>query len=384
MGSRKKARTARSAAYGKGSIYQDKTGQWWYQPPPHERRRLPRVRAADEKGAILAQKDHLAKREAKVDLNAPTVNTWLDFWLREHVTPGLKPKTIEWYRYLIEHYVLPAIGDIALDNLNADQLIVLQNQLRGHLTDRTVNRIMALVNRALKKAVKSRKLLYNPAEAIDLPRVPRKAQRAFTVEQEQAFRAAVAGHRLELLYDLGFLHGLRRGELLGLLISEYDAAAGTIKVSGQIQTIAGETKRHSSPKTENGVRELPITPRQQELLDAHLARLRDDRARIGMEWHEHGLLFPSEVGTPIIPRNLSRHYYAVLQRAGLPKMPLHWMRHTAATRLDSRQVRASEACKAAILGHGPRSVTGGYIHVPIDEKREALTRAEVEMLKRAA
>jgi integrase len=60
------------------------------------------------------------------------------------------------------------------------------------------------------------------------------------------------------------------------------------------------------------------------------------------------------------------------------------MRHTAATRLDSRQVRASEACKAAILGHGPRSVTGGYIHVPIDEKREALTRAEVEMLKRAA
>ena len=351
---------------------------------PHEGRRLPRVRAASEQAACLAQKDHLAKREAKVDLDAPTVAKWLDFWLREHVSPGLKPKTIEWYRYLVEHYVLPAIGDLSLDALNADHLIILQNQLRAHLADRTVNRIMALINRAMKKAVKSRKVLYNPCEAIDLPRVPHKKQNAFTVEQEQAFRAVVAGHRLEVLYDLGFLQGMRRGELLGLLISEYDAAAGTIKVSGQVQTIAGETKRHSSPKTENGVRELPLTPRQQRLMDVHLARLREERSRLGIEWHEHGLLFPSEVGTPIIPRNLSRHYYKMLGRANLPIMPFHWMRHTAATRFDSRGVGASEACKAALLGHGPRSVTGGYIHVSIEEKRAAIMQAENEMLKRAA
>lgn len=309
---------------------------------------------------------------------------WLDFWLREHVAPGLKPKTIEWYRYLIEHYVLPAIGDMVLDSLTADHLIMLQNRLRTRLADRTVNRIMALVQRAIKKAVKSRKLLYNPADAIDLPRVPKKAQGAFTDAQERAFRAAVAGHRLDLLYDLAFLQGLRRGELLGLLISEYDAVAGTIKVSGQVQTIRGETKRHSSPKTENGVRELPITPRQQQLLEAHLAGLHDERARLGVAWHEHGLLFPSEAGTPIIPRNLARHYYTALARAGVPRMPFHWLRHTAATRLDSAHVGASEACKAAILGHGPRSVTGGYIHVTIEEKRDAIIRAEAEMLRRAA
>ncbi|MBK9944326.1 MAG: hypothetical protein IPP13_22220 [Kouleothrix sp.] len=61
-----------------------------------------------------------------------------------------------------------------------------------------------------------------------------------------------------------------------------------------------------------------------------------------------------------------------------------WMRHTAATRFDSRGVGASEACKAALLGHGPRSVTGGYIHVSIEEKRAAIMQAENEMLKRAA
>ena len=38
----------------------------------------------------------------------------------------------------------------------------------------------------------------------------------------------------------------------------------------------------------------------------------------------------------------------------------------------------------AILGHGPASVTGGYIHVSLEEKRAALIRSEAEMLHRAA
>jgi len=328
----------------------------------------------------VAQEDHLAKRKAKIDLTAQTVGAWLEFWLREHVAPGLKPKTIDWYRYLVEHYVLPAIGDMLLDSLNADHLIVLQNQLRTQLADRTVNRVLALIKRALKKAVQSRKLLYNPADAIDPPRVPRSNQTGLTIEQERALRCAIGDHRLALLYDLALLQGLRRGELLGLLISEYNAALGTIKVTGQIQTIDGETKRHSSPKSENGIRELPLTPRQQQLIETHLARLRDERARLGLEWHEHGLIFPSEVGTPMIPRNLSRHYYKALKRAQLHTMAFHRLRHTAATRLDS--IKATEACKAAILGHGPASVTGGYIHVSLDDKRAALLESEREMLKR--
>lgn len=317
-------------------------------------------------------------------MTAQTLAMWLEFWLREHVTPGLKPKTIEWYRYLIEHYVVPAVGDILLGSLNADHLIVLQNQLRANLADRTANRIMALLRRALKKAVTSRKLLYNPADAIDAPRVPRSRQAALTAAQELALRQAVAGTQYELIYDLALLQGLRRGELLGLLISEYDARAQTIKVSGQIQTIGGVTQRHATPKTANGERELPLTPRQAEMVEAQLVHIREQRVKLGMAWHEHGLLFPSETGTPIIPRNLSRHYYKALGRASLPVMPLHRLRHTAATRLDSGAVRASEACKMAILGHGPANVTGGYIHVSLDEKRDALIRSEAEMLRRAA
>ncbi len=385
MGRRQGARkrTLRSEAYGKGSVYQDNKGYWWYQPPAKDGQRLARQRYADEQSAKLGQADHLAQRTARIDhLNAPTVQIWLGFWLNEHVAPDIKPKTLEWYTYLIETYILPAIGEIPLLHLTSDHLIKLQNQLRARLGNRTVARIDALLARALKKAVVSRKIMHNPMEAIDAPRVARSKQEAMTVDEVGQFREGLADARLELLYDLALLQGLRRGELLGLLISEYDRARGTIKVSGQVQTIGGVTARQGSPKSENSIRELPLTPRQQGLIERHLARLQDERLRFDLDWKEHGLLFPSEHGTPMIPRNLSRHYYQSQKRAGIDRHSFHTMRHTAATRLDA--VKASPAVTAAILGHGPASVTGGYIHVSIEEKRAALLESERVMLRRAA
>ena len=356
----------------------------------------------------MAQKDHLDQREKGVAVSdIPTVREWFDFWFREHVAPGLKPKTLEWYRYLIGHYITPAIGDLVLNTVTGDHLIVLQNQLRRELGVRTVARVHELLNRAFKKAAVTRKIPFNPMDAVERPRVPRSKQVAFTPPEVAAIRREIVGTRLELLYDLALLQGFRRGELLGLLISEYDASKETILVSGQVQTIAGTTARQGSPKSEAGKREVPLTPRQQELMRAHLATLKAERDRLGMEWKEHFLLFPSERGTPMIPRNLYRHYQDMLVRAGVvastaaapkeagisgPKrtkpiptgasIPLHRMRHTAATRLNT--VKVTPNVRQAIMGHGPGDVGEGYIHPEISELRTALIDAEQEMLRWAA
>lgn len=379
----RKARTLRTETYGRGSVYQDSQGRWWFQPPPEDKRRLARRRAATEQAARLAQREHLDKLTKGVEVSGiPTVAAWFSFWFVQHVAPGLKPKTLEWYRYLIEHYILPAIGDLQLDAVSGDTLIVLQNNLRAHLSARTVARIHELLNRAFKKAVVSRKIPYNPVEAVERPRVARSKQTAMNGADVAGLRRAVTGHRLELLYDLAILQGLRRGELLGLLISEYSAARGTIRISGQVQTVAGRTARHSSPKSEAGEREIPLTPRQQELMTAHLAQLQDERNRRGLEWKEHFLLFPSEKGTPMIPRNLSRHYYQAQARAGIARQSFHRLRHTAATRLDI--VKATRPVRLAVLGHGPGDVSEAYVHPALAELRAALLESEREMLRWAA
>lgn len=380
---KRKPRTLRTETYGKGSIYQDEQGRWWYQPPPKDGKRLPRIRAASEQEAKLAQRDHLAKREQGVAVsNIPTVKDWFAFWLKEHVAPGLQDSTIAWYRYLIENYILPAIGDRQLGQVDSDVLIKLQNRLRENLAIRTVARVHELLDRAFKKATVARKIPYNPMDAVERPRVPRSPQKAMQPAHAAAFRRAVAGHRLELLYDLMFLQGFRRGEALALLISEYDAARGVLRVSGQVQTVAGKTRRKGRTKSDAGIREVPLTPRQQGLMDRHLACLTDERARLGVEWKEHGLLFPSERDTPIIPRNLNRHYYQTQAKAGIPHYTLHATRHTAATAMDA--VQASKPQQKAIMGHSAGDVTEGYIHPALDELRRVLLAAEQEQLRWAA
>ena len=375
---KRKPRTLRTETYGKGSVYQDKAGRWWYQPPAKDGKRLARIRADSERAARLAQKDHLDQREKGIAVSdIPAVREWFDFWFREHVAPGLKPKTLEWYRYLIGHYITPAIGDLQLNAVTSDHLIVLQNQLRAQLSARVVARVHELLDRAFKKAAVSRKIPYNSMDAVERPRVARSKQRGLPPEHVAELRTAVAGHRLELLYDLALLQGLRRGELLGLLISE--CQDGIIRVTGQVQTIAGRTARQGTPKSEASTREIPLTPRQRDLLDAHLTALQAERQRLGLEWKQHGLLFPSERGTPIIPRNLSRHYYQAQDRAGIPHYSFHALRHTAASRLDA--VKATPNVRKAIMGHGPGDVSEAYVHPELSELRDALLDAEREMLR---
>lgn len=331
----------------------------------------------------MAQKDHLGKLDKGVSVSdIPLTKEWFEFCLREHIAPGLEESTVEWYRYLVEHYILPAIGEAPLDQVTSDHLVMLQNQLRKKLALRTVARIHEMLDRVFKKAAVSRKIPYNPMDAVERPRVPRSPQKAYEPEHAAAFRRTVQGHRLELLYDLMFIQGFRRAEALALLITEYDADKGVLKVSGQVQTVKGKTARKGKTKSDAGVRFVPLTPRQQAMMTAHLERLADERKRLGMEWKEHGLLFPSDVGTPMIPRNLNRHYYQTQEKAGIPHYTLHATRHTAATAFDT--AKASKPQQKAIMGHTPGDVTEGYVHPPIEELYKVLVLAEDTQLRWAA
>ena len=75
-----------------------------------------------------------------------------------------------------------------------------------------------------------------------------------------------------------------------------------------------------------------------------------------LEYPDNPLLFPSEAGTPIRPRNLVRQFKELLQKAELPDtIRFHDLRHFAATTLLSNGADISTA--QAVLGHTDASVT---------------------------
>ncbi|MFI7438666.1 tyrosine-type recombinase/integrase [Nonomuraea indica] len=54
-----------------------------------------------------------ARRGEYVDRNTITVRTYLDEWIEAHAVE-IKPKTLADYRYMLDRYVKPRIGDLRL------------------------------------------------------------------------------------------------------------------------------------------------------------------------------------------------------------------------------------------------------------------------------
>jgi integrase len=91
-----------------------------------------------------------------------------------------------------------------------------------------------------------------------------------------------------------------------------------------------------------------------------LLRWQTDKAGL---WRDHGLVFPSTVGTPLYHRNVVRSLKALLKRAGLPSsIRLYDLRHTCATLLLARNVHPKYVQE--LLGHASIAQTlDTYIHI---------------------
>ena len=115
---------------------------------------------------------------------------------------------------------------------------------------------------------------------------------------------------------------------------------------------------------------MPLPPVLVAALKTHRLCQREERLTADPRWQEHGLVFPSTVGTAIEPRNLTRQCKAVLKRAELPDIRFHDLRHTAVSLLVAQGVHPRVVME--ILDHSQRSLTmDTYAHVLPEAQQEA-------------
>ena len=155
--------------------------------------------------------------------------------------------------------------------------------------------------------------------------------------------------------------GLRRGELQGLRWDDLDLEAGTLQVRRTLSEPKGGYI-FEAPKSGKG-RNIRLTNRATAALREHRKRQLEERMERGALWQDHGLVFPSTVGTPLLGGNLNRAFKATLQRADLPKSTrFHDLRHTCATLLLRQGVNPKYVQE--LLGHADISLTlNVYSHV---------------------
>lgn len=119
-----------------------------------------------------------------------------------------------------------------------------------------------------------------------------------------------------------------------------------------------------------------LTSAAVDSLRRHRARQARERLRLGPAWDDSDLVFANELGRPVEATNLVRRSFRrLLERAGLPRIRFHDLRHTPATLL----MGAGEHPKvvADMLGHSQISTTLDlYSHTTPAMHREAAARLD--------
>jgi integrase len=180
----------------------------------------------------------------------------------------VKPTTLYSYRRNLEIHVLPALGGKLLQQITATMLNTLYADLaspsfeRRELSAKTISYIHAIVHKALSDAVDADLVMRNAAERAKPPRPSRRSTggiRSWNADELRSFLVAVEGSRLEAVWRLAAMTGMRRGEILGLRWSDLDLDAARLAVRQALVTV-GYSVIKSTPKS-HGARVIDLDAR---------------------------------------------------------------------------------------------------------------------------
>jgi len=297
-----------------------------------------------------------------------TVGDWLDMWFSEYKALTIRPSTHASYYNSINIHLKPRLGQIALGSLEPLEIQSAFNSMsKSGLAPATIIKCRNVLNGAYDQAVKTRLLRYNPVQATKPPRGSPPEIDILTVEQQQKFMQTARGNRLESFFLTALGTGMRRGELIALTWDCVDFEKKTIMVkasAGRVQTpeTGGTTWVVDTTKTNAGRRNIPLVDSLIPVLQDHQEQQNMERKFAGSVWAGNNLVFSTGIGTYIEPRNISRELNKILDRADLPPISIHALRHTFASRLLESGVHIKVVQE--ILGHADAALTlNTYSHI---------------------
>lgn len=366
-------------ANGEGTIFQRPNGLWAAQitigrdPTTGKLKRMSysgKTRKEVQEKVTKALAD--MQQGVFVEPTKLTVGEWLDIWLAEYKKPCLRPLVWESYEVIVRVHLKPAIGGLKLKDLRPERLQHLYNEKSASgLSASTVKHIHLVIHGALEQAMKNGLVVRNVSEATTLPRGEKKDIRALSLEEEEHFLEVLGEDRLGPAFITLLGTGLRRGELLALRWEDVDLSQGILHVKQDMVRTKSEGLIFQAPKTAKSRRTIPLPEEVVAELKRHKARQNEEKLALGPAYQDNNLVFTTEWGTPIEPRNFNRKFYQLRQKAGIEGVNLHALRHTYATRLLEKGV--SMKAVQELLGHSKYGMTADiYSHVSPKLKREAV------------
>ena len=298
---------------------------------------------------------------------------------------GVRPTTEAGYKTVLNLLRKEKFGEERIDRVKISDakqwLIQLQKNGRGFSTIRTIRGIL---RPAFQMAVDDDLIRKNPfgfelATVIYNDSVTREA---LTREQERRFLKFVKeDSHFRKYYDgiyILFHTGLRISEFVGLTRKDIDFENGKINVDHQLQRYAEIGYQIVEPKTESGVRQVPMTPEVAECFRKILKNRKKPKEEPMIDGYT-GFLYLDKNGMPMVALHWEKYFkhicekYNKIYRVQMPKVTPHVCRHTFCSKMAA--ARMNPKTLQYIMGHSDIGVTlNTYTHLGFDEASEEMRR----------
>ena len=254
-----------------------------------------------------------------------TLGEWLDIWLRECAEPSVRPSTYAGYCGYAERSLKPYLGSKQISKVTSADLQTLYRKLQqegsvdgGALSPATVRRIHGVLHQALNAAVDRHLIVKNPTDDVTLPKKVTAAKTILNDKQLERFMEAIkADEHWHDFFYLEITTGLRRGEICGLMWTDFDVEKGTLTVRRTLHNKVGGGYYVGETKTGAGRRIIKLPPSTVQMLS-------ERKRTSSSQW-----IFPNPIHPedPIMPNSGYTRMKKLLAEAGLPNMRFHDLRH---------------------------------------------------------
>jgi integrase len=273
-----------------------------------------------------------------------------------------RPTTVRDYRNEMRGQLLPEFGaDTPLAAITTQRIERYRERLvaQGQLSDRTINKRLTVLHAIFKRAQRVWGFPSNPAAGAE--RQPQRRSGDFSVlePQEVGLLAAHTDDEQDAaLFTVAAFTGLRLGELRALRWGDIDWMLRLVHVRRSYT----DGSEHV-PKS-GRVRSVPLVDQAARALDSLSRRER---------WTDDAdLVFVNTVGGVIDQDALRKRFYKALERASLPRIRLHDLRHTFGT-LAVQAFPLTDV--KAFMGHADIQTTMIYVHhVPQHDAADRLSQ----------
>lgn len=280
-------------------------------------------------------------------------------WLADR---PLKPRTREHYQSLLDHHILPTLGDKPLKAITPVTIRTWHAE-QGSGTPTLRAHAYGLLRTILASAVHDGFIPSNPCHIRSAGNSKRVHKIKPLTLPELEVLVANMPERYRPMTLLAAWCGLRFGELAELRRSDLDLKNARVRVRRAVVRVGGKSVV-STPKSDAGIRDVAVPPHLLPSLKAHVA----DHAEFGRD----GLLFPAASGGHLVPSTLYRSFYPARKAAGRPDLRWHDLRHTGAVLAAATGATLAELM--ARLGHSTQGAALRYQHAAQDRDAEIARR----------